>query len=658
MDEAQDHVLSSRYLSVPSPHFIASRDLWVSISYKPSEKTHFIFLSIPIMKNRGIWTMPEKTARIAVIDYDSCKPTKCHHECIVFCPINRTGKTKAIEAKPELKNKPIIYEDTCIGCGICVRKCPFKAISIINLPAELEEDAVHRYGVNGFKLFKLPVPKAGQVLGLIGKNGTGKTTAIKILAGEIKPNLGRVDNPPEWDEIIRKFRGSEIQNYLKRISEGKMRVAHKIQYVDLLAKYLKGTVGKLLEKADEKGIARDLAQELGLDTIWDRSIKKISGGELQKLLIAAVLSKDADVYIFDEPSSYLDVRERIRVSKLIRQEVKDNTYHIVVEHDLAVLDYLSDNISILYGEPGVYGIVSVPYGVRNGINYFLDGFLPAENMRMRKEPIRFRVYTPEQKQESPVPYLEWSDLIVQRGSFKLQAYGGRIYKGEVIGIIGPNGIGKTTFVNAVAGKIEPQEGYVTLLGDYKISFKPQYIKSEDYEGTVYDVLKAANSQSVAPGSWLYMELVKKLRLDRLFDRQVSELSGGELQKLAVAQTLAREAEIYLLDEPSAYLDVEERLTVAKTIRRLTETREVAAFVVEHDIVIEDYVSDKLIVILGRPGYEGHASKPLTLREGMNMFLKELGVTFRRDPETGRPRVNKEGSYLDRLQKSKGEYYYE
>ncbi|MCE4615390.1 MAG: ribosome biogenesis/translation initiation ATPase RLI [Desulfurococcales archaeon] len=602
--------------------------------------------------------MPGKTARIAVVDYDSCKPTKCHQECIAFCPINRTGKTKAIEAKPELKNKPVIYEDTCIGCGICVRKCPFKAISIINLPAELEEDAVHRYDVNSFKLFKLPVPKAGQVLGLIGKNGTGKTTAIKILAGEIKPNLGRVENPPDWDEVIKRFRGSELQNYLERISEGKLRVAHKIQYVDLLAKYLKGTVGQLLRKADERGISQDLAQELGFKPIWDRNIRKISGGELQKLLIAAVLSKDVDVYIFDEPSSYLDVRERIRVSKLVRREVKGNKYYIVVEHDLAVLDYLSDNISILYGEPGVYGIVSVPYGVRNGINYFLDGFLPAENMRIRKEPIGFRVYTPEQRQESPIPYLEWSNIKVERGLFTLQAEGGRIYKGEVIGIVGPNGIGKTTFVDTVAGKIKPHEGYVTVLGDYKISFKPQYIKSEDYTGTVYDVLKEANSHSVNPGSWLYLELVKKLRLDKLFDRQVNELSGGELQKLAVAQTLARNAEIYLLDEPSAYLDVEERLTVAKTIRRLTETREVAAFVVEHDVVIEDYVSDKLIVILGQPGYEGCASKPLTLREGMNIFLKELGVTFRRDPETGRPRVNKEGSYLDRLQKSRGEYFYE
>ncbi len=597
-------------------------------------------------------------SRLAVIDYDLCKPTKCHQECIVFCPINKTGKQKAIEPDPSNKNKPIIYEDICIGCGICVRKCPFKAISIVNIPRELEEDAIHRYGTNQFKLYRLPVPKKGKVLGIIGRNGTGKTTSVRILAGELKPNLGRPEDPPEWDEIIKHFRGNELMNYLRDIANSRIRVAHKIQYVDLVPRVVKGTVGQLLVKADELGIAKEIAKELGLHNIWDRKISRLSGGELQKLLIAAVLSKDADTYIFDEPSSYLDVRERIRISKLIREFVKNNRYYIVIEHDLSILDYISDLVSILYGEPGVYGIVSSPYGVKNGVNYFLDGYLPAENMRIRKEPITFKfarqVSDMTKKQH---PFLEWSNLLVKRGDFTLETEPGVIGEGEIIGIIGPNGIGKTTFVNTLAGKIEPEQGYVALLGDFKVSYKPQYIRAEEYEDkTVYQVLYEANPDAVTPGSWLYMELVKKMRLDRFYDRRASTLSGGELQKLAIAQTLARDADIYLLDEPSAYLDVEERLSVAKIIRRLTETREVAAFVVEHDVLIQDYVSDRVIVILGEPGLRGHASKPLSLKEGMNRFLRELGVTFRKDPDTGRPRINREGSYLDRMQKAKGEYY--
>ncbi|MFP3242566.1 ribosome biogenesis/translation initiation ATPase RLI [Caldisphaera sp.] len=599
--------------------------------------------------------------RIAVIDDDSCKPKKCNYECISVCPINKSKKGVAIEADTSSRGKPIIYEDVCIGCGLCIKVCPFEAISIANLPEELEEESVHRYGVNGFKLYGLPIPKNGQVVGILGKNGTGKTTAIKILAGELKPNLGILDKEVSYDEIIRRFRGSELQTYFQKIVNKKIRAAHKIQYIDLVPRHIKGDVKTLLQKADERGTALELGKQLGLDKIFDRDVRNLSGGELQKLLIAATLSKDADIYIFDEPSSYLDIKERINVSKIIMNEAKRNKYFIIVEHDLAVLDYLSDYIHIIYGDPGVYGVVSKPYGVRVGINNYLDGYLPSENMRIRKDPIQFRKLASESivnTDNKTYKYLEWDNVNIVRGSFKLDVEAGYVMNGEVVGVVGPNAIGKTTFIKFLAGELKPENGNIITYRELKISYKPQYIGPEMFpEGLrVEDVLKLANPESIIPNSWLYLELIQKLNLNKMFDREARSLSGGEMQKLAIAATLSSNADLYLLDEPSAHLDVEERLAIGKIIRRLTEIRKVTAFVAEHDIIILDFISDRIIVFNGEPGTHGHADAPKETKKAMNELLSELKITIRRDAESGRPRINKEGTYLDRLQKTKGEYY--
>lgn len=598
--------------------------------------------------------------RIAVIDREYCKPSKCNLECIRFCPINRTRKKKAIELSSDGKTI-VIYEDICIGCGICIKKCPFSAISIVNLPDELEKNVVHRYGENMFKLYNLPILRPGSVMGIIGRNGSGKTTSIKILAGLLKPNLGRFTNPPEWDEIIRTFRGTELQTYFSKLADGKIKAVVKIQYVEYVRKALKGRVGELLKKADERGMVGEVMDELAIKHLRDRKISELSGGELQKFLVAAVLVKDADAYFFDEPCSYLDVRERLRVAEAIRGFINvSKNYVVVIEHDLMILDYISDQVSVIYGEPGVFGIVSKPYGVRAGINNYLEGYLPAENMRIRREPIHFKILVSpmESMASREYPALKWDDLVKIYGTsgFKLEVKGGEAYPGEVLGIIGPNGIGKTTFIKILAGKIRPDKGAVLITAE-NISIKPQEISPRIFpEETVSGNLRSASPDTVNSTSWIYAELVRKLGLNRMFERYVEDLSGGELQKLAVAVALATPADIYLLDEPSAYLDVEERLSIAKVIRRIIEEKRKTALVVEHDLMLQNYVADRVIVFKGTPGRVGYASQPMDNKTGFNELLKDLGITVRRDPQTGRPRVNKPGSYLDRQQKSTGQYY--
>jgi ATP-binding cassette subfamily E protein 1 len=587
--------------------------------------------------------------RIAVLEPERCKVKKCDQLCVSFCPMVRS-RVEAIRVEG---TKAVISEILCSGCGICVKKCPFNAISIVNLPDELDADCSHRFGENSFKLFRLPMPSAGTVLGLLGPNGIGKSTTLKVFSGEIKPNLGRFNTPPLWSEIIQYYRGSNLQDYFQKLSEKKIKVSSKPQYVDKIPKAITGKAGDLLEKVDERKILNELANTLDLHKIWDRPLEVLSGGELQRVAVAATLSRDADVYLFDEPSSYLDVKQRLTVAQAIRSLKEQQKTIIVAEHDLAIIDYLSDQICVFYGEPGVYGVVSHVHGVRTGINIYLQGYIPDENIKFRKESIVFQERPPTTGTNINPPLLKWDAFEKTFQGFTLKAEPGEIRGGEIIGVLGPNGIGKTTFVKILAGLEEADNK--CKFGELTVSYKPQYI-APDYPGTVQELLLSVAKENFA-SSWYKTEIAQPLRLHSLLDRNVMELSGGELQKVAIAACLSRKTNLYLLDEPSAYLDVDERLNIAKTLRRVVEAHGIPAFVVEHDVVTQDFIADRLMVFNGDPGVLGTANTPTSLREGMNMFLKDMNITFRRDPTTLRPRVNKKSSQMDEFQKGIGEYYY-
>ncbi len=599
--------------------------------------------------------------RIAIVDRARCRPKDCTHECQRFCPRVRTGDETVIFPEGPTK-PPVIVESLCSGEAICVKKCPYGVIHIVNLPEELESDTSHRYGVNAFKLFRMPMPKEGKVLGLIGPNGVGKTTAIQILAGELMPNLGRIDDPPGWDEIILQYRGSELQPFFERIQKGDIVPILKPQNITDLPKVesvADKPISELLEQADTSGRLKELKDDMTLGEIWERPIKFLSGGELQRVAITAAIIRDGDIYFFDEPTAYLDVRERLRVGRAIRQLSDSGKTVVVVEHDLSILDYVSDLVCMFYGDPGVYGIVSHPHGTRVGINIFLDGYIPDENMRFRETAISFKGMSAEDEAFSGAEILvEYEPMKKEFEGFKLEVKGGSIAKGQIIGILGPNGIGKTTFVKMLAGLLEPDEGKPpkqTAAGfELKVSYKPQYIE-QSFPGTVRMYLRQAGGTN-ADSADFRTSVIRRLELEHLLDHSVQELSGGELQRTEIAACLAREADIYLLDEPSAFLDIEQRLASSRAIRRMVQARMKTAFVVEHSILMADYLSDSMVVFDGKPGIYGMATPVVTLRTGMNAFLRQMGVTFRRDPQTGRPRVNKEGSQMDQIQKESGNFW--
>ena len=304
--------------------------------------------------------------------------------------------------------------------------------------------------------------------------------------------------------------------------------------------------------------------------------------------------------MFDEPSSYLDVKQRLSAARTIRELLRPDDYVIVVEHDLSVLDYLSDFICVLYGRPAVYGVVTLPSSVREGINIFLDGNIPTENLRFREESLTFRI-----------------------------AEAGEDY---------------------MADKARGFE-YPTL----NISMKPQKITPK-FTGTVRQLFfKKIKAAFLSPQ--FQTDVYKPLKLDDFIDQEVQNLSGGELQRVAIVLALGIPADIYLIDEPSAYLDSEQRIIAARVIKRFIMHSKKTAFVVEHDFIMATYLADRVIVFDGKPAVESYARTPEGLLTGMNKFLKNLDVTFRRDPNSFRPRINKYQSQLDQEQKLSGNYFF-
>ncbi|MCA9478237.1 MAG: ribosome biogenesis/translation initiation ATPase RLI, partial [Nanoarchaeota archaeon] len=585
--------------------------------------------------------------RIAIINKTKCHPDECGQLCLKKCPINKMGDP-CISITPE--NKAYIDEPLCVGCGICPKICPFGAIDIINLPEELKQQPIHRYGENQFALYNLPVPVFGKVVGLLGRNGIGKSTAMQILAGVLKPNFEKYEKEATYRDLIDYFKGTEAQAYFEKLERNEIKVSFKPQQVELIPKSFQGSVEELLRKVDEKQEFDKIVDILELSKILDRDITQVSGGELQRVAIAACVLKKANVYFFDEPTSYLDIKQRLKVARFIRSLATEDTAVMVIEHDLIILDYLTDFVHLIYGKESGYGVVSGLKATKNGINTYLSGYMREENIRFRDQQITFEK-NPQEETTSVNKLLNWKDFQRSYGNFSLEVKEGTVFGHDVVGILGENGIGKTSFVKELVAESKKENSELLELADtigiLKVAYKPQYIEHNDEIVRLYlkDALKYE------------LQLIKPLKIDHLLDLTLSQLSGGELQRVAIAKVLASDAHIYLLDEPSAYLDVEQRLALSKVMSTMMEVKRASALVVDHDLLFVDYISKRLLVFEGEPAIKGRVTGPFSMEEGMNNFLSGLDITFRRDEANNRPRVNKIDSQKDREQKLSGNLYY-
>jgi ATP-binding cassette, sub-family E, member 1 len=573
--------------------------------------------------------------KLAIINKEKCKPALCNNECKKVCPIEKKEKDSCIT----INEKATIDEEACIGCAICQKRCPFSAIEIINLPSINQKDLIHRYGKNGFCLYKLPTPKPNTITGILGRNGIGKSTAIKILSNQEKINLGKESATKE--EIKEFFKGNEITKYFDQL-ENKT-ISYKPQNLQKLSKDIK--VIDLLEQRGEKHKIVEISKILNIDKILNNKLNTLSGGELQRVAILASTLKESDIYFFDEPLAYLDIKERLRISDYIKK-ISQNKTTIIVEHDILILDYLTDYLHIFYGSQGAFGVVSQIKASKNGVNSYLHGFLKEENTRIRDKEIKFNfTKNPPLSGEKIGSWPNFKKSFKQ--GFTLNVEKGEIHKSHCIGILGKNGTGKTTFIKCLEGEeeVEINNKKQKLNLKLKISYKPQYLLNESEELVKEIIFKEKINK----------KLSSTFNLGILETKKIKELSGGELQRFSIARCLSKEADIYLLDEPSAYLDVEERIQVAKSIKEIISEKEKTAFIIDHDLLLISYLADSIINFNGISGVEGKSSQIKEFQEGISDLLKSLDITLRKDKESQRPRINKKDSVLDREQKQKKEW---
>ena len=654
--------------------------------------------------------------RIAIIDPDKCKPEKCSKECIKSCPPQKSGKqvielidieniglqfnsqtTKSnlnpmlnIDKLTNKKKIAKIAESLCIGCNQCVRTCPFEAIKIINLPEENPLDIVHRYSINGFRLYKLPILKPNCIIGIVGANGVGKTTLIDILSNQTRPNFENFSKTFTDKEIINKFRGTVLQDYLKDLYGNKLTFSIKEQKIkQKIPKKIITVKNFLKSKSIDLDIINPLPESyyfLEINKIIDLNLQTLSGGELQKLLCWITVLTPASVYIFDEPSNFLDVKQRLEISKLIRSINNQNKYTIVIEHDLSMLDYISDELYIVYGKAGAYGIVSKPLTSLEGINMYLSGYITTQNIRFRDEEFNFKSSSQitqitqttltqtssnsnekllidndnKNKQIEKTNIFEYSSNIIKFTGYELSIPSGSIrLSNSIYVILGENGTGKSTFINWISKTI----GCSVSVKEQSTEIK-KFINQDNTYPSVLEFLHHKIKSSYFNPTF-QTDIIKQLEIDQILTRKLDELSGGESQKVFIALCLGTPADIYLFDEPSANLDIEKRLKITKIIKKFIINNNKTAFIIEHDIMMSvafGQEHDSKIILVKEDSYDFvnkikkcSISEPLNFDKGINSFLQLMGITMRLS-SNNRPRINKLNSQLDQEQKKTGKYY--
>ncbi len=455
----------------------------------------------------------------------------------------------------------------------------------------------------------------GEVLGLIGESGAGKSTIGIAAMGYARPGCRIVSGSIEFDgqdltqaseEDVRKLRGVRVA-YVAQSAAASFNPAHKLiqQFAETPVQH---GVMPFSQAADK---AKDLYRRLDLpdpENIGDRYPHQVSGGQLQRAMVAMAMSCNPDLIVFDEPTTALDVTTQIEVLAAIKDAIKQfNTAAIYITHDLAVVAQVADRIMVL----------------RHG-NEVEEG--PAREMIANpKEDYTRALLSVRRVREEKIEQPD-ADKVVLEVNNITAAYGNgvrvlnnvstKITKGKTVAVVGESGSGKSTLARVITGLLPPEQGEILFHGEVlPSSFKDRSKKLLERIQMIYQMPDVALNPRLKvidvigrPLEFYFgmkgeqkharvLELLDKIELtEKYLDRFPSELSGGEKQRVCIARALAAEPELIICDEVTSALDQLVAEGILKLLQDLQNELAVSYLFITHDLATVKAISDEIVVM--------------------------------------------------------------
>ncbi len=441
--------------------------------------------------------------------------------------------------------------------------------------------------------------KPGECVILSGKSGCGKTTLTRLLNG-LSPSFFPGELTGSCNTFGLETGAAAIEDYVPLV--GSVFQNPKTQYFNV------DTTAELAFPCENIGMAahdiqervKDCAAEFGLDNLLDRSIFKLSGGEKQRIAFGAACMLHPKLLVLDEPTSNLDYRAIRELHDMIATKKAEGTTIIIAEHRLAWIADIADRFCFF--ENG-----------RLTRQWTTEEFraLPLSKLQaMGLRPLDIEPYHRQAMEKSKLPSPGKAPLISAeqlsvgygRKSPVYQVDTFQICKGEIIGLMGHNGVGKSTLAKTLCGLQKPVSGTIAPAKE-KDRLKHSFMVMQDVN---YQLFSDSVREEVLLGATkpeLCEQVLEVLGLQELADRHPMSLSGGQKQRVAIASAMLSGKDFIVLDEPTSGLDYYHMTQVAQLLNQLKE-QGAAVLVITHDEELAAGWCDRVIYLEDKENENG------------------------------------------------------